>query len=459
MPIRTPEASDVEFLEQDGPDIAQVVGSLFRLRTAAKLTLSADDRILPPQESQPVVFSSSGSISFTRDFEHIATLHTKFGIRDWQRLSHNPVMDRARYERAKTEAEKQAVKEGVVADMEKNLYERARTAESTVVYYQDGERRIFNQKFPKEPFDVVLQRGLEYSKSKGYVDYRREAVEFEGWKKVMERLFALQIPLESKAIIISGPGLKKGTAFTDNFVDIFTKTLDSITNEVKVVMTRFAAEASYDEYRKIAVSLDTNYFDHDKLPSDEEIDIYFKENPIFIDSAVELQDARELFNVKFKKQTGATEEEKTKGYLEECKLFILHYADTVCAKFFEPENVKKAFNAVLNKFDSLRKGFLRFSRNMAERATVLLKNIQAEIDYYGGRKVEELMRGCGLSAGFSIGGQLIASVISVIRGLFGGSSKDKDYCIRCGACGKEIKCVVRKGERCPRAECKAVRRC
>lgn len=35
--------------------------------------------------------------------------------------------------------------------------------------------------------------------------------------------------------------------------------------------------------------------------------------------------------------------------------------------------------------------------------------------------------------------------------------KDKDYCIRCGACGQEIRCVVRRGQKCPK--CPAVRKC
>ncbi len=41
---------------------------------------------------------------------------------------------------------------------------------------------------------------------------------------------------------------------------------------------------------------------------------------------------------------------------------------------------------------------------------------------------------------------------------FGGStSKDKDYCNKCGACGEVIKCIVKRGGSCPK--CKAVRKC
>lgn len=41
--------------------------------------------------------------------------------------------------------------------------------------------------------------------------------------------------------------------------------------------------------------------------------------------------------------------------------------------------------------------------------------------------------------------------------LGGLTSKDSDYCIRCGACGEKINCVIRRGEKCPK--CPAIRKC
>jgi len=425
------------------------------------------------------VFPSSGSISFKQDFESIDSLHSQLRVRGDQRLAHDPVMDRARYERAANDEERWAVRQGVIVDTKKHLYERAHTSQSDVTYYQDSEGRIYHPKFPGESFDVVLKRGLEYSKSRGFVDYEREVKEFEGWKEIMMVLFDPKTVIDSKAIVISEAGKKKGTAFTDNFVDIFTKTLDSVTGEIIVVMRRFASGTNDDEYRAAAICFDQNYFSSER--AGEEMDIYFKEHPVFIDPRVDPRGDNELFDAEFKKQKGAIEEEKTKGYLDECKLFILHYADTICAKFFEPKNVKEAFCAVINKFDSLRKGLvetvsnaargvLEFGSNVVNKVSSLVNKTAQffeELDRYGRMKIEEIMVGCGLSGEFSIEGSgtfsigsviksiggFISGVISAIPGLF----KDKDYCINCGACGALIKRVVRRGGKCP--VCPAIRKC
>lgn len=425
----------------------------------------SSDRISPLKEPQESSFPSSGSINFNSDFKLIDSLHTELGIKPGQRLSHDPAMERARYLRVKTNEERQAVKQGVIINMERTLYERAFTSQSLVTYYQDDEGRIYHPDFPGESFDVSLQRGLEFSKSKRFVDYEREEKEFEGWKQVMSKLFDPETPLGSKQIVISGPGLKKGTAFTDNCVDIFTKALDPETGKAVVIMTRFASGVEdYGQYRKIAAKLDGNYFGAEQIQADKE-DLYFKEHPIFI-SAVDSRDAQQLFAGEFKQQAGATEEEKTKNYLAKCQLLILHYAEAVCAELFEPENVKKAFNAVINKFDDLRKGIIEiishvskgvlgFDRNVIHQARDSFKSLQEEIDHYARMSVKQLMVGCGLSAGFSIGGfsgGILGSVGNLISNI-----KDKDYCIRCGACGAKIEQVVRRGGRCP--VCQEVRQC
>ncbi|MBI4035678.1 hypothetical protein HY383_01890 [Candidatus Daviesbacteria bacterium] len=434
------------------------------------------DRISPPAELQitqniaedKTIFPSSGSIDFSKDLRRVEQLHKALGIYGGPRLAYDPAVDRARYERAKTDAERQAVRQGIIEDKRRHLYERAHTAESTVVYYQDSKGKIYNPKFPGESFDVVLQRGLVYSKQKGFVDYEREAEEFKGWEKVMKGLFDPQVPLESKAVIISGPGLKKGTAFTDNFVDIFTKTIDPTTGKVVVVMTRFASGVNYEAYKKIATSLDRNYFNSESAPMEESIDLYFKINPIYIDQS-DTRSVQQIFATEFKKQEGATEEEKTKYYLEECRLFIVYYAETICAKFFNPEKVREAYKAVINKFDSLReqvtesnlvKRGIGIVKNAVQKGAEVLRSFQEELHYYGKMIVKAVMVGCGFSGDFSAGGVgAVTSGLSsdVVRGISGLFSKDKDYCIKCGACGAEIRCVVRRGERCPK--CSAVRQC
>ncbi|MBI2335015.1 hypothetical protein HYU96_04425 [Candidatus Daviesbacteria bacterium] len=427
------------------------------------------ERILPPVESG-TTFSSSGSINFQSDFERIDNLHIILGMRGKQRLAHDCAFERARYERAITDEEKQAVKKGVRVNMERTLYERAHSTQSTIVYYQDEEGRIYHPDFPGESFDRMLQRGVENSKRQGFVDCEREVKEFEGWKEVMGVLFNPQTPIGTKEIVISGPGLKQGTAFTDNFVDIFTKAVDPATGKAVVAMTRFASGASYHEYRQIAGRLNANYFAGGKT-EDAEIDIFFKEHPILIGSN-DLRDAAQLFNEEFCQQKGALEEEKTRGYLGQCRLFILHYAETICAGFFDPEQVKLAFNATINKFDEVRKGLIERAnstgiqilepvRGLRERVVSFID----QVNYYGRRQVEEMMVGCGLSAGFSTGklkgfwGKftgLISGMIGGIGGLVGLGESDSmgSLYFPCPACGA-INKRPREGyvERCQNPDC------
>src|SRR3989344_199483 len=128
--MRTPETT---IAIEDGFDTAQSVDRLLRQKSAY-INRPGIDRNSPVVEST-VTFPSSVSINFQSDFNRIDDLHTILGIRGSQRLSNDPAFERARYERATTDGQKQAVKQGVTVNMEKTLYERVRSAQSTVVYY------------------------------------------------------------------------------------------------------------------------------------------------------------------------------------------------------------------------------------------------------------------------------------------------------------------------------------
>lgn len=57
----------------------------------------------------------------------------------------------------------------------------------------------------------------------------------------------------------------------------------------------------------------------------------------------------------------------------------------------------------------------------------------------------------GVSLGIESGGAKMPSTVT------SSDLKDKDFCIKCGACGEYIWCVVRRGQKCPK--CPAVREC
>ena len=146
--------------------------------------------------------------------------------------------------------------------------------------------------------------------------------------------------------------------------------------------------------------------------------------------------------------------------MEQCRLFILHYAETICAGFFDPEAVKLAFNAAINKFDEVKKGLIEKVLSTGWKIVEVTSFID-QVNYYGRRQVEEIMVGCGLSAGFSARGKFRLSgfISGMIRGLgglpgFGESDSMGSLYFPCPACGA-INKRPREGyvERCQNPAC------
>lgn len=145
---------------------------------------------------------------------------------------------------------------------------------------------------------------------------------------------------------------------------------------------------------------------------------------------------------------------------------ILNYTEIVSSRTSQAEDVAKAFNAVLNYADYIRKriankakGVFKTIQNAFGKGAETIKDVKKAAEFWGRKAVQRVMGGCGSSEGISLVGvnSIINSVSIAITSITGSFFKDKDYCIRCGACGEEIRCVVRKGEACPK--CQAVRRC
>ena len=213
----------------------------------------------------------------------------------------------------------------------------------------------------------------------------------------------------------------------------------------------------------------TDYFD-DATGS---FDVWCLSNPIVLDSRIEKRTTGQIFNQEFRAQKEMTSEEDFQEILTKSAEIRQNYINVVCGKIFNPLEIREAFNAVLNVADAIRreivargKGVISKLCDFGSSAVKTFRNIKEAAAYWGRQAVEQIMGGCGISGGISLGsssiGETVSSVGSSISritgGLFGGSSKDKDYCIRCGACGEEIRCIVRKGESCPRG-CGAVRQC
>ena len=95
-----------------------------------------------------------------------------------------------------------------------------------------------------------------------------------------------------------------------------------------------------------------------------------------------------------------------------------------------PERVKLAFNAAINKFDQIRKGVVDFVGNIATKGLNLIKDtaktFRDEVEYLGRQMVEKLMVGCGLSGGFSLA-EAGANILISASYIFEGSNPQGAY--------------------------------
>lgn len=390
-----------------------------------------------------------------------ADFYSGFGVKKPEKiLAYNPIFDLVNIEMAETAEERFLTRLRILKDQQTNLRERYHAAVSIIKYVLDDEGIAYGENL-QVPADVIFERGALARIRQGS-DPVRELATVEGGIKAKKKLAQKSTPLGSKMIVISGPGTGSNSPYTDNFVDIYESQIDAFTGKKVIMMTRFASSLSYQEYRTATDSLQAGYSDKENGP----IDSYFLANPIFIDGENEPRNSVELFREHFASQKEAIGEEAMQEILSSAMPFILNYTEIVSSQASKAEDVAKAFNAVLNYADYIRKriankakGVFKTIQNAFGKAAETIKDVKKAAEFWGRKAVKRVMGGCGSSEGISLGGvnSIINSVSLAISSISGSFFKDKDYCIRCGACGEEIRCVVRKGEACPK--CQAVRRC
>lgn len=381
-------------------------------------------------------------------------------------LSYNPVLDRANFERlieeGATEKQIEDLKLDLVRGMEKNLREKFHAPRSTIRYFLDEHGIAYSENdFTQEPADVIFQRGALYRIKQGSREPDRELSTVEGGIKARKELADSEAPLHSKRIIVSPPSEIEGTAYTDNFVDIYEKDYDPQTDRVIIVMTRFASSLNNDEYREKLSSLQPDYFKGETA----NFDSLCLKKPI----AGDQREAHVIFNQEFRGQKGSTSENDIQLILKECSSLIQYYKEVICSNIFDPKEVALVFNAILNKADIIKDAY-----ELGSKFVTVIMDAPKEAFFLGRHLVKDVFSGCGLSGGFSLGeifgasirgitssiSSFVSGALNGLKTLIGGIfGKSEWYCVRCGACGEYINCVVKPGERCPRSSCGAVRQC
>lgn len=390
------------------------------------------DRNLPPPEPHKPHLERVDKVQERWDLS--------LGIRSEGRiLSYNPVLDRANLERLAEEGatadQIAAFKIDLVREMATNLRERYHVARSIVRYVLDDQGNAYSENnFANEPVDVVFQRGALYRIAQGSPEPQRELSTVEGAVKAKRELAKEETPLHSKRIVVSPPGIN----YKDNFVDIYETGLDPQTGRRIITMIRFASSLSNNEYRGKLIRLKPDYFDG----FEGSFDAWCLQNPLEGDQ----RQSHIIFNEEFRGQQQAMGEDDMQTILKACSPLVDYYKEVVCGKIFNPQELAKAFNAVLNKADAIKewlinkgKNILSATVNFVKNASRVFRSVQEEADWFGMRAVKEIAAGCGLSGGFSTGG--IKSFISgVIRGTggllgFGESDSMGSLYFSCPACG------------------------
>lgn len=340
--------------------------------------------------------------------------------------NYNPVLARWKYEELATDGERQAFRDNERRQLETVLRERYRAGISPWEFVFDENGKLRNKLMPDEPWEDVLERGVLYRREQGSCEQEREVQEVVGIRKVQEKFADPATPIGTHMVLISGPGLVEGSAYTDNFVDDYEKILDSTTGLPGIRATRYASSNSYDSYRAIAESVDPDYFQGEKGP----LDAWFLSHPLVFGPGI-FTDADDLFDTLFQRSPEALKEREMQKIIQTCVPVILYYINILCQEKYEPRKIALAFNALLTTADM---AYTLIKRGEDRSVTDALRyyekmdssTLQEFVAFAGKMPVPRVAAGCGESIGFAVGG--LMDVVSNSVGQFGllGFSQESD---------------------------------
>lgn len=363
------------------------------------------------QEAQPRQFTDDAE----QAWQMRAAFYNALGIpeSEWptKQPSYAPWLARARFERVMRSTICLSDREHVVAllrwkeleeqDMVTNLRERYHSEKSTIQYTIQGEK-LYSKLFPNEPFEHVLQRGIEYRKKEGSQELVREEKELEGFLKIQRLLCDNNTPLGTRIILCSPPGLVANTIYTKRFVDIWELKGDA--QGVRYAeMTRFTAGLDYGGYIRSMKKLDPSYFEG--RDSATPLDAWFLAHSVRVPSPTEGEKVtiEQLYEEYFERDYAAMKEALFQELLRVCMPFIQYYIRELANDRVDWSSLALVFNAVLNTADD----FLKKKEQATSWASVESQSVYnhhypsvEEVHYWGSKQVQTIAGGCGPSLGF-----------------------------------------------------------
>lgn len=260
-------------------------------------------------------------------------------------------------------------------NLESALGERFNLQISQVVYRIEDSRIISDEH--DEPFLDVIKRGQKYREENGSRDLEREQAEVEGFEKVQEILTDPEHQ-DAKVIIISPKG-QADSMYQHNFFDVYEKRGD------RIIMSRYASSASYEEFREAAEHLDP-FNSIDQNPEDAD----FIKNPL-----VTYKNLGEILEF-LKLDESAMIQSEYQKLIETVAALRLSYLNALYHQKYE--EAEKIFRATLNLADDI---ILNRDYDYLLRNQILTMVPAALVATYGLRQPRPVLAGCGLQTSFA----------------------------------------------------------
>lgn len=364
------------------------------------------------QEAQPRQFTDDVEQAWQMKAAFYDAVDTPESEWPTKQPSYAPWLARARFERMSRSFINLSEREHVVAlpkwkeleeqDMVTNLRERYHSEKSTIEYTIHNEK-LYSKLFPNEPFEDVLQRGIEYRKKEGSLELVREEKELEGFLKIQRLLCDSNTPLGTRIISCSPPGLVTNTIYTKRFVDIWELKRDAQGRRF-AEMTRFTAGLDYDGYIRSVEKLDPAYFKG--RDSSIPLDAWFLGHPLRVSPPEdgEKVTTEQLYEEYFERDYAAMKEALFQELLIVCMPFIQYYIRELARDVVDWSSLALGFNAVLNTADAFLKKKEQGTASLPVMGSQFVRNYpypsMEEVHYWGSQQVQTIAGGCGPSVGF-----------------------------------------------------------
>lgn len=393
---------------------SQTMTGQFTDRSPATTTLKRDTPIQVPYTFFAETVDTGQSATHVQDeIEALRRSCDRVGIKRPEAgtlQNYDFVLARWNFNRCKTDKEREEFGKNELKNIETALRERNNTEISRQPLYFNPEGKIYNPAFAKESWEEVVQRGIDFRKSEGSLDGKREQAELTGFLKVQDQL--REGPVGSAAIVISQPSEVEMSPYVKNFVDVYLKVKDPNTGETQIEYTRYASAISKEKYRDIAKEMQPDYFTEYNASATSE-DAHFLENPLFVETNGAEGASQTLFANYFEKDNESMQEEAWQELWQQRYYpFALHLKEAIMQETFDPLEIAMRLNTLIHSgeneemIEEMKKDMGETFVFVSPKGTALDDKLRFKmrgfVDKFGTKQVKKVSVGCGDSGGVTI---------------------------------------------------------